>query len=433
MRPLSRCITACALLSLSLLLLSCITLPWQLSEGASSDAVPSVPRWACPTPSPVPFGEAGPVKAREDGQPDPTTGVVEQKTIYYAEWEQEDFDGNGDPFPAPTPFTKTGAGFYLGQLVNLSPSLDVQATAAPTDTQTGTRRLYDITLTWHNRGTPVTLAPARQVVISAVRKPDGFLVAGDGWTVNTDTAAQRPDLMAYTVATGTSTLVVPIMAPAGAVETVDLRLDLQAQASAELGSLRVQWTRADEPLCGEPGTEAATYGDGATALQALPPPAEGGDMVTFAEAQVGRPYCWGAKGFVPCSGCDPINGCITPSCSAQGGTPCWDCSGLTWGAYNAVGVTIGHGTSNQKDYPPVWRAGDAGDPLLLAQPGDLLLFTHLNDVGRPVGAITHVGLYAGNGLMIHAANYPDGVIRSPNVFTNRYYRAALVIITRPPT
>ena len=120
-----------------------------------------------------------------------------------------------------------------------------------------------------------------------------------------------------------------------------------------------------------------------------------------------------------------------PGQPGRQGLPCWDCSGLTWGAYQAVGITIGHGTRNQQRYPPVWEVGDSADPAQLARPGDLLLFAQASADGRASGVITHVGLYVGDQLMIHAANYPDGVIATPNVFGNRYYRARLATITRP--
>jgi cell wall-associated NlpC family hydrolase len=97
--------------------------------------------------------------------------------------------------------------------------------------------------------------------------------------------------------------------------------------------------------------------------------------------------------------------------------------------YKEHGWPISHGTVNQKTYPAV--------PREQIQPGDLMLFSDINVQGR--GArITHVGLYAGDldgdgtGDMIHAANYPDGVVKTKNVFGNPYYRTRLVVITRPP-
>lgn len=118
----------------------------------------------------------------------------------------------------------------------------------------------------------------------------------------------------------------------------------------------------------------------------------------------------------------------TPPCASY---PCFDCSGLTWYAYQQNGIIIGHGTSNQKTYQAVDLAQIA--------PGDLMLFT-----GGPVGSgnrfsgIRHVGLYVGDvtgdgtGDMVHAANYPDGVVIVNNVLASPYYAQRLAVVTRPP-
>jgi len=434
--PIARRILA-AFISLTLanLLLACVTLPWAMSEGTTAQ---TIPRWSCPTPTPKPYGEAGPVKAYEEGPPDPTTGIPQQEPIYYEQWEQEDFDGSGTPFPAPTPYAKVGSSFYLGQIVNLTPQLDVRAAVEKTDIVSGSLRLYEARLEWKNRGQPFPFSLARQVVMSAVRRPDGSRIGGDGWSWSRD-AAQRagrendPAVLKSEVPTGDSDVIVPIFAPDGEAQTLDLRLDLGGQAGdVETGGMRVQWTRAHEPLCSHDGTEAAVYSDPAQSVQGLPPSANASDVVSFARSQVGRPYCWGGKGNSPCAGNPSPSVNYADRCPDRQGLPCWDCSGLMWGAYKAVGVVIGHGTANQKNYPAVWRAGDPTDPADVAQPGDLLLFAGANANGRPAGSITHVGIYAGNGLMIHAANYPDGVIETPNVFHNRYYGVRLAVITRPP-
>ncbi len=428
-RPANRILAVCVCFALATLLLSCVTLPWEVSQGAGAQ---SIPRWVCPTPTPKPYGEAGPIKGYRDGAPDPTTGIPPQVPEYYVIWEQE-YGKLGNPPPAPTPYTKSGRGFYLGQIINLSSSLDVQAQVRKTDVVSGSFRLYEARLTWSNRGEPFAFVPARQVVISAVQRPDGARTGGSGWSWSRDAArlagqTDDPTVMQGSVPAGDTETLVPILAPDGEVQTLDLQLDLAGQAGdKESGGLRVQWARAHQPNCDQDGTIAASYNDPARPAQGLPPPADATDVVAFAYGQIGRPYCWGGKGWEPCSGLG-----VTPSCDAQGGEPCWDCSGLMWGAYKSVGVTIGHGTSNQSRYPVVWQAGDSVDPANVAQQGDLLLFTGANANGRPAGTITHVGLYAGDGLMIHAANYPDGVIATPNVFRNRYYGVRLEVITRPP-
>jgi len=435
----NRFLVVCTCLVLASLLLACVTLPWQVSEGTAAAAIP---RWACPTPTPKPYDQAGPVKGHQDGAPDPTTGIPNHEPIYYQQWEQEDFDANGAPFPAPTPYTKTGGTFYIGQLVNLTPQLDVRATVQRTTIVSGSLRLYEAKLEWKNRATPFAFSLARQLVISAIQRPDGARVGGNGWSWSRDAAAQAGRtgdavVLRAAVPVGTSEVIAPIFAPDGEVQTLDLRLDLPgATGDVETGGLRVQWLRAREPHCGQDGTEAASYSQSSPPVQGAPPLANASDVVSFAHQQVNRPYCWGGKGNSACAGNPRISasagGPYADRCPDRQGLPCWDCSGLMWGAYNAVGVSIGQGTANQKNYPAVWRAGDTIAPADVAQPGDLLLFTDANANGRPAGSITHVGMYAGNGLLIHAANYPDGVIETPNIFSSQYYASRLAVITRPP-
>ncbi|MFU8853903.1 C40 family peptidase [Micromonospora sp. SL1-18] len=80
-------------------------------------------------------------------------------------------------------------------------------------------------------------------------------------------------------------------------------------------------------------------------------------------AQVGDPYVWGATG---------------PNA--------FDCSGLTQYAYKAAGISLTHFTGAQ------WREGRAVSRSD-ARPGDLVFF---------FSDLHHVGLYLGNGIMVHA-------------------------------
>ncbi|AUY52958.1 C40 family peptidase [Streptomyces sp. CB01881] len=97
-----------------------------------------------------------------------------------------------------------------------------------------------------------------------------------------------------------------------------------------------------------------------------PPPATGGRAATiiqFASAQLGKPYGWSMTG--PNS---------------------FDCSGLTGAAYRAAGVKLPRMSQDQ------WNAGARiarGD----LQPGDLVFF---------YDDLHHVGIYIGDGKMIHA-------------------------------
>jgi cell wall-associated NlpC family hydrolase len=100
-----------------------------------------------------------------------------------------------------------------------------------------------------------------------------------------------------------------------------------------------------------------------------PPPAvsgAAGTAVTFAWNQIGKPYKWGAAG--PNS---------------------YDCSGLTSASWRAAGKGIPRVAQDQ--YKGTARVSQAQ-----AAAGDLVFF------GSSTSNITHVGLYIGNGQMVHA-------------------------------
>ncbi|MFJ8051672.1 NlpC/P60 family protein [Streptomyces luteogriseus] len=111
--------------------------------------------------------------------------------------------------------------------------------------------------------------------------------------------------------------------------------------------------------------------------------------LAFARAQIGKPYVWGAVG--PGS---------------------YDCSGLTQAAWKAAGVTLPRTTYDQVN------AGTTV-PLSQAQPGDLVFF--YDDV-------THVGIYIGNGMMIHAPK-PGTYVREESIFYDG--ESAIHSVVRP--
>jgi peptidoglycan DL-endopeptidase CwlO len=92
--------------------------------------------------------------------------------------------------------------------------------------------------------------------------------------------------------------------------------------------------------------------------------------VDTALAQVGKPYVWGAAG--PDS---------------------FDCSGLVLFAYQAAGISLPHSSALQATMgQPVTRAQ--------LQPGDLIAF---------YSPVSHIGIYTGNGQMVHAPTSGDVV------------------------
>ncbi|WP_372349656.1 NlpC/P60 family protein [Streptomyces sp. KL116D] len=98
--------------------------------------------------------------------------------------------------------------------------------------------------------------------------------------------------------------------------------------------------------------------------------------LAFAKAQEGKPYVWGATG--PDS---------------------YDCSGLTQAAWKAAGITLPRTT---------WDQVEVGTtvPLSDIQPGDLVFF---------YDDISHVGLYLGDGMMIHAPK-PGAYVREESIY-----------------
>ena len=90
----------------------------------------------------------------------------------------------------------------------------------------------------------------------------------------------------------------------------------------------------------------------------------GARALSYAKKQLGEPYRWGASG---------------PNA--------WDCSGLTMQAWHSVGIGLPHSTTGQ------FRRGRKVSRSQL-RPGDLVFF---------YSGISHVGIYAGGGKVIHAS------------------------------
>ncbi|WP_189110528.1 C40 family peptidase [Streptomyces camponoticapitis] len=91
--------------------------------------------------------------------------------------------------------------------------------------------------------------------------------------------------------------------------------------------------------------------------------AQGRAAIAYATAQIGKPYVWGAEG---------------PSS--------FDCSGLTSEAWKAAGKVIPRTSQEQ------WRLLPRV-PIADMRPGDLIIYH---------GDASHVGMYVGNGSIVHA-------------------------------
>ncbi|MEV6433386.1 C40 family peptidase [Streptomyces anulatus] len=99
-------------------------------------------------------------------------------------------------------------------------------------------------------------------------------------------------------------------------------------------------------------------------------------VLAFARAQIGKPYVWGASG---------------PSS--------YDCSGLTQAAWREAGVTLPRTTWDQVEFGTRVATSDL-------KPGDLVFF---------YDDISHVGIYKGDGMMIHAPK-PGATVREESIY-----------------
>lgn len=163
-------------------------------------------------------------------------------------------------------------------------------------------------------------------------------------------------------------------------------LDLRRSNASELAAIEREREAQEQRL-------GAGYvgGDTVAGTQAHP---KAKAALRFALAQLGEAYVWGAEG---------------PNT--------WDCSGLMWGAYRSVGETLPRVAADQFQGT---KSRQVARTALL--PGDLLFFsTSSTDASQ----IHHVGMYVGNGKMVHAPTSND-VVKISTVWWSHYFGATRV-------
>jgi hypothetical protein len=112
-------------------------------------------------------------------------------------------------------------------------------------------------------------------------------------------------------------------------------------------------------------------------------------LVDFALQYVGNRYVWGGTSLT--------NGV--------------DCSGFTMKVYEQFGISLPHSSSGQAGYGTSISSSEA-------KPGDLFFY------GRSgVNGIGHVGIYIGNGQIVHASSARDGI-----KISSAYYRTPLKVV-----
>lgn len=191
-----------------------------------------------------------------------------------------------------------------------------------------------------------------------------------------------------------------------AEQAAAVRADVQSKQSrlqVQIAVVKSQYmalTPNQRQALGAPPQAPATLPDAPEALPDLPPPdlsinampapegmvppngdvaapggaPEGAIVVQAALSRIGSPYSWGAEG---------------PNA--------FDCSGLVKWAFQQAGVSLPHSSQAQ-------AAG--GQPVSLSnmQPGDVISY---------YGDASHVGLYIGDGMMVHASTYGTPVRVAP--------------------
>jgi cell wall-associated NlpC family hydrolase len=147
-----------------------------------------------------------------------------------------------------------------------------------------------------------------------------------------------------------------------------------AQAEAREAARKAREARRDKKQAEDDSrsTPTSTGGGGYTAPSPPPsstPPAPGSGVeraISYAMAQLGKPYLWGAEG---------------PNA--------FDCSGLTMMAWRAGGKSLPHWSVAQFQQSTRISVGQL-------RRGDLVFW------GSTPGSIHHVAMYIGNGQIIHA-------------------------------
>jgi cell wall-associated NlpC family hydrolase len=143
----------------------------------------------------------------------------------------------------------------------------------------------------------------------------------------------------------------------------------QAEVQKQVAAYQADFSRLS--AAEQTAVTTAVAGKALAAPRNLPlPPGAAGKAIAIALAQVGKPYESGAAG-----------------------PDAFDCSGLTMFAYGAAGIVLPHSSRSQSTMgTQVSRAE--------LQPGDLVFF---------YTPISHVALYIGDGMIVHARTFGSPV------------------------
>ncbi len=161
--------------------------------------------------------------------------------------------------------------------------------------------------------------------------------------------------------------------------------DRQAAAEAAAAARRkaeAEAAAAAEAQQSSEGEASGSTGESNPApVYSAPTSSNGQAVVNYASQFVGRPYVYGGT-------------------SLTNGT---DCSGFVMGVYSAFGISLPHSSSAMRGYG--YEVG-----LSEAQPGDIVCYSG------------HVGIYTGNGTIVHASTPATGI-----TYSNVNYRSPICV------
>jgi len=178
-------------------------------------------------------------------------------------------------------------------------------------------------------------------------------------------------------------LVILISSVGGTAQAVSCAVS-RIQPPPRTGSVTTTIAPASNPNCGAAAVatlpSSPVLNNGLPANYVLPAAATTAETlaVTYALAQLGKPYLWGGTG-----------------------PKAYDCSGLTMMAWRQAGVTLLHYTGDQIN------EGSPVASFATLAPGDLVLVPGSDGTILNPG---HVGLYIGEGLVGSAVDIQYGII-----------------------
>lgn len=153
------------------------------------------------------------------------------------------------------------------------------------------------------------------------------------------------------------------------------KADIESRKRALDGQIQKAKQAYDQLSGADRAAQESTYGEEGPVPSNIKAPGPAAQTaIDAAMSQRGKPYSYGAEG-----------------------PDAYDCSGLTMWSYNKAGVSLPRSSSQQ---------ATAGAPVTRAQlqPGDLVFFYN---------PVSHVGIYIGDGQMVHAPQSGDVVKVAP--------------------